>query len=266
VLSHRILLDDEDPAEFDTLLTDLLASLRPQGAVEEALAERVAIAIWRQQRLVCAETAAIALSRQQTAIAVGVSAELRRPLGDHVTPEDLTPFDPDRAEWCQAVLVEIDSLDTLNLDRLGTDAPLLAEQLQSDAEDAEMTIAAYLADHDQGLQGYVTSLVLWCREQLQAAAARPAVLQIADLVRTKRLLTPTDELDVLSRYQTTLDNQLYKALRAFRQTQAWRLDAIEAVPGGAADADSTDEAAPRPHGFVSQKTVRRALAADELAS
>jgi hypothetical protein len=266
VLSRRVLLDDQDPEEFDALMAGLLASLRPQGAVEEALAERVAIAIWRQQRLMRAETAAIALARQPEPIAAAVSAELRRPLGDQVTPEDLAPFDSDRAEWCRAVLAEIEGLATLKLERLGTDAPLLAEQLQADADDAEMAIPAFLAETEQGLQGFVASLALWCREQLQAADARPTILALAEQVRAKRLLMPTDNLDVLSRYQTTLDNQLYKALRAFRQAQTWRLDAIEAVPTAVADVENEDDVALRPPGFVSQKSARNSPAADELAS
>ena len=34
-------------------------------------------------------------------------------------------------------------------------------------------------------------------------------------------------LEVFSRYQTTLDNQLYKSLRALRDAQEWRLKTIE---------------------------------------
>lgn len=40
------------------------------------------------------------------------------------------------------------------------------------------------------------------------------------------LRVPWQKLDVLSKYQTTLDNQLYKAVQALRDTQAWRMKLI----------------------------------------
>ena len=48
-------------------------------------------------------------------------------------------------------------------------------------------------------------------------------------------MLPAGTLEILSRYQTTLDNQLYKALRALREAQEWRLKTIEPVPPTAVD-------------------------------
>jgi hypothetical protein len=62
----------------------------------------------------------------------------------------------------------------------------------------------------------------WCRAQLRHAAARPHIIALAEQVRAKRLVLPADTLELLARYQTTLDNQLYKALRALREAQEWR--------------------------------------------
>ena len=84
----------------------------------------------------------------------------------------------------------------------------------------------------------------WCREQLLSAEARPKILALAEQVRAKRLVLPTDVLEVLARYQTTLDNQLYKALRALREAQEWRLMTLDqsSVPD-AADIDEVAHAA-----------------------
>ena len=49
----------EDPQEFQLLCAELDAALRSVGAVEIALAERIAVALWRQRRLISAEAAAI---------------------------------------------------------------------------------------------------------------------------------------------------------------------------------------------------------------
>ena len=57
-------------------------------------------------------------------------------------------------------------------------------------------------------------------------------------------MLPTDVLEVLARYQTTLDNQLYKALRALREAQEWRLKTLDqsSVPD-ATDFDEVEQAA-----------------------
>jgi hypothetical protein len=54
-------------------------------------------------------------------------------------------------------------------------------------------------------------------------------------VRAKQLVLPLDALQLMSRYQSTLDNQLYKALRALREAQAWRLKTLEAVADRASE-------------------------------
>ena len=56
LLSTRLLLDDEEPGEFQELFSHLCHSLGPVGAIEELLVERIAVAIWRQRRLVRSAT------------------------------------------------------------------------------------------------------------------------------------------------------------------------------------------------------------------
>ena len=65
------------------------------------------------------------------------------------------------------------------------------------------------------------------------------MLALAEQVRTQRLVLPEDALVLLSRYQTTLDNQLFKLLRALREAQEWRLKTIEAAPATAPSPAST---------------------------
>jgi hypothetical protein len=56
---------------------------------------------------------------------------------------------------------------------------------------------------------------------------RPLVLEIARTMQNKRAILQQGLLrDVLSKYQVMLNNELYKAIKAFRETQAWRLDAL----------------------------------------
>ena len=84
--------------------------------------------------------------------------------------------------------------------------------------------------HKGGLTGYVDKLHGWCREQVRKSESRSHVLLLAEQVRAKRLILPNDTLEIISRYQTTLDSQLFKTLKALRDAQEWRLETLVPVP------------------------------------
>jgi len=225
LLSTRLLLDDEDPDEFADLLCDLQNSLAPIGAMELALVEHIAVTLWRQRRLVTAESAAITLARQTKQIAGGVSEELDLKYSSVLKEDDLQPFDSDLIAWCTATIAEIEALGQIDLASLPETAPKVFEQLKGDAD--EEGVEQYLEEYENGLTGYVGNLMDWCRKELKAAERRPHIQALAAQVRAKRLVLSDDALQVFARYQTTLDNQLYKALKALREAQEWRFKTLE---------------------------------------
>lgn len=64
ILGTHLLLADESADEFRLLLDGLQASLSPVGDLEVVLVERIAVTVWRQRRLVRAETAHVELNRR----------------------------------------------------------------------------------------------------------------------------------------------------------------------------------------------------------
>jgi hypothetical protein len=59
--------------------------------------------------------------------------------------------------------------------------------------------------------------------------ARQSVVSVLSKHAADKLVVPWQRLDVLNKYQTTLDNQLYKAIKALRVEQSWRLDNADAI-------------------------------------
>lgn len=228
--SARMFVDGEDPEEFAALCADLDMALRPVGAVELAIAERIALALWRQRRLVKAETAAIDLERRPSQIARGAEMADEPGFFRAISQANGVSSDEDHASWCRSVLVEVNNLDEISLDTLERMAPLIHAQLTSDANDDDEEPAQHVAGLEHGLTSYVGQLANWCRQQLREAEQRPRLLELAEQLRAKRLVLPMAQLETLSRYQTTLDNQLFKALRAFREAQEWRLKTLEGEP------------------------------------
>jgi hypothetical protein len=226
ILSDRLLVDGEKPSEFRALMQELSIALDPIGIVEAALVERIAISMWRQRRLVRAETAALALATQPKKIAEDISRELSLYSSAALSEDDLIPVDRDHAKWCEGVVDEFEQLDDFDVKTLKRSAPLIYAQLESDAESDNETIDEHLSAYNEGLSGYLGELVRWCQKEIETAQRRPKILRLADHFRSRNLILPGHLLHLFTRYQTMLDNQLYKALRALREAQEWRLKRV----------------------------------------
>lgn len=221
LFTSRLLLDHEDPTELDALMFDLSESLEPVGPVEHALVERIAIAMWRQRRLVAAESAELQIDRRPASIARAmtyIDGVFSRKVGE----DKLRPFSEDEKAWCETIVAECDALDDFEIETIKRCAPNLYVQMQEDADTGFKTIEELIDDQDGGALAYVDELATWCQQQLAEAAQRPALLELAEQLRGTKLVLPMKQLEVMARYQTTLDNQLYKALRALREAQDWR--------------------------------------------
>ncbi len=235
ILSTKLLLAGEDIQDYQALLGDLQVQLRPVGVLELSLVEKVAVILWRQRRLVGAETAVVELVMTPQRIASEVSScmGLSGFIGDKIEPEDLQPFTQEQSELldqCRAMISEYDESDSLTLRNLSKAAPLIYDQLTQDAEADSETIKEHLAE--TGLEQYIQDLMDWCYghvHKLETQEARqPTVLKLAAQAKDK-LAVPWQKLNVLSKYQTTLDNQLFKAIKALRDEQNWRMSLMDVV-------------------------------------
>ena len=149
------------------MLDGLQVQLRPVGALELSLVERIAVSLWRQRRLVNAETAAIAISMSPATIAkwVGRGLDIGEYGNNAIKPKDLEPPDQEQLEWCKAVIAECEG--DLKLNQLQKKAPRVFEQLTEDAV-GEGSLAEYLEDVG-GLTDYLYEMADWCRKELEKA-------------------------------------------------------------------------------------------------
>ena len=149
LLSHKLILGEEDLDCWKILLNGLVETLLPVGMIEQLLVEKIAISFWRQRRLVGAEVAAIRIS----------------------------------------AITESKRLD------------LEIENIESDLY--------FVMDINQRTKEVKNRLVSEFQE-------------IKRFVQIKSTAPISDEL--LIRYSTGLDNELYKAITAFRKEQEIRLN------------------------------------------
>lgn len=237
ILSSRILLGGEDAALFGQLRDEMELSLRPVGMLEAVLVEKIAAAIWKQRRLVEAETASIELGRDMSLRKNRQSVDAA--LGGYgdsssVTIEDLADITADdraQVKWCHAVIAEFNALDedvleANELEGFEKAAPLLAAEFNREAEEECETPANYLlilANNDSDLGTWSREMVEWCEQEIKKHDRRPMVQAVANLVRSK--LSAPVEMEVLARYQVALDGELYRAMGQLRKQQEWRMKA-----------------------------------------
>ena len=235
LFSSRLILTDESPNEYGLLLDDLIHSLQPVGTLELVLVEKIATAIWRQLRLTKAESVSIELDRRIE------RKDNRRNVGElmglnvfdsEITMTDftdLTDSDKEQIKWTESAISEYKAIpDSIlyktDLKALQAQGASLYGQLKDEAEAENMTIDEYVAhltkSDSEGLWTWANELYLWCIKERAKYKRRGEVLEVAEQVRMKQCAPIHNEL--LIRYQTALDAELYKAIEALRKQQEWR--------------------------------------------
>jgi hypothetical protein len=226
ILSQRLILPGEDQQDFIHLQDDLRLSLRPVGALELILVEKIAAVIWKQKRLTAANSASIQLATRPE------KQEVRRlvigGLGEVVSHDDLAPLnEEDRGQmaWCRDTLAECDDLsdDVLadeDVEALAKKAPLIYKQLCEEAQEDETTPAEYINSLTKDLTRWFVELRNWCDKELKQYEIREKIPPILQLVQEQEAAHIGMEL--MNRYQGAIDNELYRAMDALRKQQDWR--------------------------------------------
>ena len=240
ILGSGLLLGDEDPAEYDALFQSLVQDLRPQGALELIHVERIATAIWRQRRLIRAETAAVAFRQAANDTRKMLTETLGVPDSARIKDPSLQPLDD--AELKQLVsfrelLQELDKpgMPTSTLAALKKCAPVFHEVLVGWASNAGLSLEHHVCvEANLSIDEMPAAIAHLCDLYRREWGPRLAKLEERLMVSTMRrayhdMKAIPPEAELFARYQTSLDNSLTKAIRALREAQLARMSALESV-------------------------------------
>lgn len=220
MLSKDLLLPGEDVADWSVLLDRLMSELAPVGTLEQLLVERIAVAVWRQRRLVRVETARIQVAQRPD---TAQRMQVRRLVGEDnpVLVEQIVGGEGEafRRRLYQE-LIRARNAGVRSLDMLAADYPLVWQRLQAHAK-AEGGALQFIAKrYNDNLDAYLAAMQQ-SHENILAA------YELVALDKAAFGLPAAPEL--MSRYQSALDNDLYKAMRALREAQRFRRESLEAV-------------------------------------
>lgn len=234
LFSKQLILADENPLEYQLLLEQLQQALSPVGILEQSLVERVAISLWKQKRLVRAENARLNLELQTQKLVNTVNSELNLSFSSHAISErDLTEMDDEQFEHSEAVLREYETLDlseSFDVAKIEARLPAIFQELCIGAKLNAVIPEEYLHKYEI-LSDFFKHVAHYCRDELQQLERKQLVLAVAQMVKDKRAILSEKSRDSLAKYQVMLDNELYKAVKALRETQAWRIDTLPAANG-----------------------------------
>lgn len=222
VLSTALVLPSERREDFDALFEKLADELGAVGTLENVLVERVAIAMWRQRRLVRAESAQIQLRQSNQASLRGTGTPLKyRPSEELVAMSVDRMFDSGQLELFADEWERSLNLRDLNFEQIQTLFPVLTNFFAF-SENLDGT-ASPRSQED------LLSIIESSREAYLSAIRDHQVNQSFSVLRRDAMAVP-ESVDTLARYQSTLDNELYKALRALREAQAFRRKNLDGEP------------------------------------
>lgn len=223
LLSRNLIVEGESQEEFSQLLAELADEFQPVGLVEHALVERVGIALWRQRRLVRAESAEVSLNQQsfgsRQTNKVGdvlnldfmVSRDIKAP-ADVAGDSDISRLINSRKIWeSLRDSGAADEADVFSSLPQGIQKYLL-RNYGGDADEIDAAIKAEFRSWENLFVRHVAH----CDSLIEKQRIR----EVSRLVMQSQALP--SQTDLLARYQTALDNDLYKALKALREAQAWR--------------------------------------------
>lgn len=226
VLSAQLILPSENRDEFDELVDQLQQEFKPEGLLENTLVERIAIALWRQRRLVTAESAEILL-HQQTSV-VSATHPICTTLnfkGHDVDVQNewngISKFDDPRSSTEFLAIAEswkTAAKNITNIIDLERDYPILHAELIAEAQSSELVLTELNSNEYGFVTDLLTSSFKYYHRCWQLACIR-------ELVATyKGSLSLPKFPESMARYQSSLDNDLYKAMRALKDAQSWRFD------------------------------------------
>lgn len=233
ILSKKLILPHENRDEFDLLLSEMQTSLKPVGTMEQLLVEKITINLWRQCRLTNAESAQLSLQTLPDKISERIMLEQ---LGyrSNSTYKDSTDESTEGIDsYYKEIIDELEKLDIDNLQnwkKLKNSSPATYQSILFHAEAMHVSVDDFIKQNN-GLSKYLKEIVKISKSEVKKIennSSKDSLLsKIEEWVRAKNAVTQGELEKQLSRYQTSLDNELYKALKALREQQQWRRENIE---------------------------------------
>ena len=221
----------EDADAFNALSQAITSLFNPSDCIEEALVERIIMAIWRQQRARLAEAAQINLSNMQTHLANETNQALKLGFGKALTADEI--FSEPSSQYQQLLQIqnELAGMDfktiSQNPNLIRAKAPLAYACLEDISKEEGLVWERFInvpVNVESGLNKIAERIALKLEKMaLQATASVTATLL------TKIHLVPNQPaFDLLMKYEARANSDYRQASEELRKHREWKMKTIDA--------------------------------------
>jgi len=223
--------EEENQAEYTQLRDAVIEHFKPADIIEVCLAERIISALWRQQRVRCAETAAINLNMSRRAITAETNAVLKIPSHSTFTESDI--FDNHSSTYQHALQIkrELNGIDFRSMSTFPStikgNAPLSYEHLKYYAKKYNMDWDHFL-ERPRTIEKAFEELLTDTEGQIALIEAHKNARDTAELITKTRVIPNEETARLIMTYEARADNAYAKAVDALRKHRLDKQKVIEA--------------------------------------
>lgn len=230
VFADTPLLPHENEEEFGALCENIAQVFPPTDAYAAGLVERIIMCIWRQRRLRSAEAAKLNISSMPESYVNEINVALHIPYNKLLTATDIGEAQEANYQYFLSIQEEFKKINIKvvpeHLDEFKKLTPNAYKQLELAAGDTEHSWDDFIKDHQLVIQT-LTKIKQNVNKWLKDSEHMHAGYEVAQHMKMAKLVPMGSNLDFLSKYQTQLDTDLYRAIDAYKRHVDWREKNIE---------------------------------------
>lgn len=221
----------EDADAFNALSQAITSLFNPSDCIEEALVERIIMAIWRQQRARLAEAAQINLSNMQTHLANETNQALKLGFGKALTADEIFSGPSSQYQQLLQIQNELAGMDfkaiSQNPNLIKVKAPLTYAKLEQISKEQGPVWERFISvavTVESGLHEILKRNAL----QLEKAALKATANESATLLTKIHLVPNQPAFDLLMKYEARANSDYRQASEELRKHREWKMKTIDA--------------------------------------
>ena len=231
VLSDRLLLPNEDAEAIAALEQSIYEVYQPSDAIEHALVERILLSYIRQQRLEQAENAKIKLSMRPELLAIEINESHNIPFSQRITERDISVNTEEEYQYHSIILKELDGID-LNANKydfhiLEETAPFTWRLLADKPKEYKITFEKMTSNPTLVKQALM-EILNKALQHIQVNANKHRAFLIAEQLKIAKRIPDGKDFDLISKYQSQIDNEICRAIDQFKKHREWKIKTIDA--------------------------------------
>ncbi len=225
--------DMEDSEAFNQLSSDVMNLYEPSDIIEEALAERIVMALWRLQRARIAEAAQLNAAMTPEIITKETNLAMNLSFPRMITQDQIFKDQSTRYQYLLKMEKELENIDFHRISAypstIEAKAPTVYSKFPEFAEQYNLSWEQFIevpTRVEKALNEAQTAI----KSELSLIQTHQNAKKTADLIKKTKLIPNEKYANLIMTYEARADNAFAKAADAFKKHRESRLKLVESEP------------------------------------